>query len=487
MKTEFLTGSAGTGKTYTIKERIKNGVKNVNGDQSNKGKKEKRNYGLLCATTGIAAINLQDSDSNESNTSNITTINSLLGYYDTANMEDQFLKGYIQRKLKFVASKGSNLIIDEVSMMEDRQLDILMKGVEITNESKEVQAKGGLGVVLTGDFCQLPPVKGKFSFYANCWEEKFGKNVTRLEKVWRQTNPVFLEMINCARRGDGEGAVNRLAEIDEVKFSEFIGPEFDGTTIFSKNAQVDNFNFIRLRDLIEKGNEVFRFNNSRWGKQRGEWKIIPEELVVCKNAYVMILANKTLDGEMEYANGDCGYVCERLGETIVLELKRNKDNVQIRPITRKVFDKEFEPIEGLLNDIPQVWLDSKRKYLEYMGSEENENNDGILDYRLYLKNLTAKHRRELNKPYFDFEEGKWVVGEITYLPIRLAYATTVHKCQGLTLDAIQVDIRDHFFGEPSMAYVALSRVREAKGLRIVGDLRLLEKRINILEDVLKWI
>jgi ATP-dependent exoDNAse (exonuclease V) alpha subunit len=89
--------------------------------------------------------------------------------------------------------------------------------------------------------------------------------------------------------------------------------------------------------------------------------------------------------------------------------------------------------------------------------------------------------------YFDYEDGKWVIGEIYYYPLRLAYASTVHKSQGLTLDRVQIDFINQFFGQPSMAYVALSRVRTAEGLRLVGTPKLLEERCNVARKVLRWI
>lgn len=477
-KTEFLTGSAGTGKTYTIKNRIKEA--NENGE---------RKYGTLCATTGIAAINLQSTDDPTNSDDSITTINSILQFFDTESLEDNYLKGKLENRLKWVASRGRNIIIDEVSMMEARQLDILMKGVEKVNETREVRSRGGLGVILTGDFCQLPPVQGKFAFEATCWNRYFGEggNITRLEKVWRQSEPLFLQSLNYSRQGDGEKAVECLIQLDGVKFTEVIGSEFDGTTIFSKNILVDRFNNIRLMGLLDSGKEQLNFKNYRWGKQRGEWKIIPNDLMVSVDSYVMILVNKTSNGMMEYANGDCGYCVEGLGEHgINIRLKRNGEEVEVKRILRKVYDGKFGPP-------PIDYLDSKSKYEDYLNDTHSplggmSSKELKRQYEIYLDNLTIEIKpKEFGKPYFDFKEGKWVVGEINYLPIRLAYATTVHKTQGLTLDNVQIDISDKFFGEPSMAYVSLSRVRSPEGLRIVGSPGLLEKRINILEDVLRWI
>jgi ATP-dependent exoDNAse (exonuclease V) alpha subunit len=81
----------------------------------------------------------------------------------------------------------------------------------------------------------------------------------------------------------------------------------------------------------------------------------------------------------------------------------------------------------------------------------------------------------------------WVTGQVEYYPLRLAYASTIHKSQGLSLDRIQVDIRDAFFGHPSMAYVALSRCRTLDGLRIVGQRERFVKHCNSDARVARWL
>jgi ATP-dependent DNA helicase PIF1 len=90
-------------------------------------------------------------------------------------------------------------------------------------------------------------------------------------------------------------------------------------------------------------------------------------------------------------------------------------------------------------------------------------------------------------PYYDPHERGVVVGEVEYMPLRVAYASTVHKAQGLTLDCVQVDIGHYFFGNPALVYVALTRVRSIAGLRIVGDVGRLSRRIKTDSRVRRWI
>jgi ATP-dependent exoDNAse (exonuclease V) alpha subunit len=76
---------------------------------------------------------------------------------------------------------------------------------------------------------------------------------------------------------------------------------------------------------------------------------------------------------------------------------------------------------------------------------------------------------------------------VEYFPLRLAYATSVHKSQSLTLDKVQIDFRNNFFGQPAMLYEAISRCRSLQGLRLVGQSDVFIKRCNIDPRIAKWL
>jgi hypothetical protein len=103
-----------------------------------------------------------------------------------------------------------------------------------------------------------------------------------------------------------------------------------------------------------------------------------------------------------------------------------------------------------------------------------------MDTAKWPKNRTeSQQRNPKDLTYFDKSKKKWIVGECLYYPVRLALATTVFKSQGLTLEKIQIDLRNDFFGFPAMAYVALSRCKTARGLRLVGSWELLARRCQV--------
>jgi ATP-dependent DNA helicase PIF1 len=275
-----------------------------------------------------------------------------------------------------------------------------------------------------GDFAQLPPVKARWAFESDEWH-RFDSATTRLTKVWRQGLGPFLDALNLARSGDGSGAATILSECG-LEWHTSLDITYDGTTICSKNDQVDRYNGMALDRLP---GATFTVTSRRWGKQRGEWKQVPERVMLKRGAYVMLLANAYDDeGEMIYANGDCGHIEEHDRRGIRIRLLRTGTVVEVGLVTRDVGSKD-KP-SG-----PQ----------------------------------THGHGEWLPRPHWMPNKRRWVEGQCEFFPVRLAYASTVHKSQGLSLNRCQIDIRDSFFGQPAMLYVALSRCRTLEGLRVVGQ------------------
>ena len=441
----FVTGAAGTGKTWLQKRAIEQDPK----------------YGVLCATTGIAAINL-----------GATTLNSVLNFFDTESLRDRLVKGALARKLHAIGKKVRKVVIDEISMMDGRQLDYIHKGVQDANDYSDMRDRP-LGIVLTGDFCQLPPIKAPYAFEADCWEH-FERNTTTLTQPWRQDNLEFLNALNAARAGRGQECVDILKSLG-VRFTANASGRFQGTTILSKNDAVDNFNYAALMDVQ---GEAYGLKRATWlypgQAEPGEWKNIPDVLRLKDGAYVMILAND-ISGSFEYANGDCGHIQghDEKG-TVWVKLIRNEALVGIKPITR------YKTMA--LEDAEKLGLDP---YAENEGLN-------LRTTHLYCEDECDWDQPGLRfgpwgVPSYNCSQGNWNVGGVKFYPLRLAYATTCHKSQGLTLDRCQIDTRDAFFGSPGLAYVALSRCKKPEGLVIVGTPDQLAGRIKIDPKVRRWI
>jgi ATP-dependent DNA helicase PIF1 len=291
----FITGKAGTGKTYSMREFAAKNPKV-----------------LLCATTGIAAINLDSS-----------TLHSKLGFFNLKSLEDSYARGFLQTKLHRLAEKYTTIGVDEGSMLSAAMFDIITSGI--------TEMMVPLNLYIIGDMCQLPPVTGKgepkaeYITKANNWE-LFDKNTIKLEKIWRQENPQFIEAINAMRESKGAKAVELLKSCN-VQFKPRLQESFDGTTIIAINKGVDDFN---RKELTKLAGDLIRVSPIRRGKQKSEWDTyIPYEMRFKIGAYVMILSNDTEN--WSYANGDCGTIeaYEKDGEVFKVKLKRNDKVVSI--------------------------------------------------------------------------------------------------------------------------------------------------------------
>lgn len=410
---QFITGPAGSGKTFTI----------------NKRNLEDSSYIELGATTGIAAINLDTK-----------TINSILKYFDTKSLEEKLIDGHLQYKLREIREEKRFLGIEEASMLSAKQLDILYDAICEINEDNNPKK---LGLHLIGDLLQLPVVSTKqkpedIIIKANCWHE-FDKNTIKLTKIWRQDNPKFIQAINLVRAGDGYNAVPLLKECG-VKFIPKLIDNFAGTSIIPKNDLVDFYNAKRLTEI---NSPMITSIPRRRGEQLGEWKSqIPNLMRFKIGAYVMILSNDC--PEFTFVNGDCGTITSYNQEKdfFMIRLKRTNEEVQIPRIMRK----------NLSSRQPNM--------------------------NLFAPNFT---------PYIDSFTRKWVIGDCFYHPIRLGYASTVHKSQGLSLDLVQLDISPWNFGCSGMAYTGISRARTPDGLIIVGTESDLIRKIKTDKEVSKYV
>lgn len=410
-----ILGTAGTGKTFQVR-RESEYYPNVK----------------LLATTGIAAVNLGG-----------TTINSLLQYYDTADLQKAYELAKLHTFLARAADSGyTRFLIDEVSMMDGNQLDILTMALDEMNERRLDKDMDTLGLTLVGDFAQLPPVDAPFVFERPGWS-RFNEHQVILTEPRRQADPAFVHALQAVRRGDRPAALAYFAS----KVRNTMIPEFDGSTILSKNDEVDRHNKMRMLKL--PGKEVY-FDAERWGEQDTAWKNIPNRLDLKVGALVMILANRREDTpgiapherSMLYANGDLGHI------TDVQEMDL--------PATKSA-DGTFLPARKLWTPLVTLKRNDRTYPVQWVTREKTK--------------ITGARGERRNR--------EDVLGRITYMPLRVAYATTVHKSQGLSLDNVQIMFHSRFFASPGMMYVALSRCKTAEGLVLVGTEKQFADRITV--------
>ena len=397
----FLTGKAGTGKTTLLKTILKTTYKNT----------------VVVAPTGIAALNAGG-----------VTIHSFFqlpfsGFIPAHDFQNQNNHSYfetrqsIRRHFKMHQIKQTLiknlelLVIDEVSMLRADILDAMNEMLQFVRKSNA--PFGGVQVLFIGDLWQLPPVvkanewatlknyyRGMYFF--NAWVMENAQPLyIELKKIFRQDDEQFVKLLNNFR-------TNNVSNSDYELLSQRVDKNFDTSknkgyiTLTTHNHKADELNDKELQALKT---QEFVFLPEIIGEFPEKIYPLDAELVLKKGAQVMFVKND-LNYEKRFYNGKIGYVSYVSANEI--EVFIPEDGVKI----------EVEKYE---------WQNVRYK---------------------------------LNSQTKEIEEE--VLGTFVQYPLKLAWAITVHKSQGLTFDKAVLDINDVFMS--GQAYVALSRLRSLEGL-----------------------
>ena len=383
----LLTGPAGAGKTFLLNQFIKLAKA--------EGKKVS-----VTATTGLAATHLGG-----------TTIHSWSGIGIADELPGGFAD-HIAKGRREIIEKTDVLIIDEISMLHDFRLDMVDEACRLVRRKDE--PFGGIQVVMSGDFFQLPPInreasrQGGFVVNSQVWQE-LSPVILYLEEQHRQEDEHLLEILNALR----EDGIRRHHAEALLARAEATVPDEDITELHTVNIDVDTLNKKKLQALKgeEKMYTQFSTGSQNYVDTLQRSVLAPSELVLKKGALVMAVKNSPT---RTFANGSVGHVVD------------------------------FEP--G--TEYPVVEFRSGRTVTMVPDSWELRDGD--------------KKR-----------------ASISQIPLRLAWAITVHKSQGMTLDAARIDLRKAFV--PGMGYVALSRVKSLDSLYLYGINRM---ALQISEDAL---
>ncbi|PHS31985.1 MAG: helicase [Sulfurovum sp.] len=372
----FITGSAGTGKTYLL-------------NLYTQYLKERRVYPTIVAPTGIAASHLGGQ-----------TIHSFFSLGIRESIDEGYVEFLLDKKyLKTRFSKLKLLIIDEVSMVSPElfySMDLILRGFKGTDAPF-----GGVQVVISGDFFQLPPISKvpkdkRFAWQASAWKA-LELQTCYLEEKFRQDDSRLIGILDDIRSGEISATSEELLASRHEATLAIDTP----TRLYTHNLDVDRINQEELDKLagVEK-----LFVCEHKGTEKNIEKIfksslVLERLTLKKGAVVIFIKN---NAEAGYVNGTTGKV------------------------------ESFSPIDKM----PIVRTTEGKKI------------------KLDLEDWSLEN-----------DSGK-VTATVSQVPLRLAWAITIHKSQGMTLDAAEIDLSKTF--ESGQGYVALSRIKNIEGLRLMG-------------------
>ncbi len=404
----FLTGFAGTGKTTVIQLFRKRYQGNC----------------AVVAPTGIAALNAKGQ-----------TIHSFFmlapGLLNPESIDD-----IPWARKKEMIRQTNCIIIDEISMVRsDMFAAIDLRLRQCARGANKRKPFGGKQIIACGDFFQLPPVVstqleddwlkenlgGEFAFETELWRDA-KLEVINLKTPFRQDDAMFLKILNNIRHGDLDQADILLDGVEETavaalnKVCAVEGKKMPRTPIrlctTNREAQAVN-NEARAR--IDA--PPVKFEAVVTGKFAEADYPTESQLVLKVGCRVMVLCNlHKPKGGFFYVNGDCG---------TVLEMQES-------------------------GDLPKVKVALDNGNVVWITSHEWSN----MKYVLELDRLSGKKKIRQE-----------VIGTFLQMPLRLAYATTIHKSQGMTLDCVELHLGNGCFAHGQL-YTALSRAKSLAGLKL---------------------
>lgn len=355
----FLTGSPGTGKSYTLKKIIGH-FKYVS-----------KNVGIT-STTGCSAILI-----------GARTLHSYLKLSITDKTPEQLV--YNLKKHPQVVDKLENLevlIIEEISMLSDKLFTTISKYLSLIRDNPK--PFGGIQLLLVGDFCQLPPVKDNFCFLSEEWI-RLKPTIMNLKTLVRQGGDMNFQKI--LERARTEKITDEdISLLKNCKKKEGI----DYTCLYATNKEADKINNEELNKLKERCSATFKYVNSM-NKS--------DKLELCEGCKIMV--NWNVDISSGIINGTTGNVISLDKECVTIKITNTNRICKIKHMNIK-----------------------------------DENTGTLL---------------------------------ATIMPLQLAWAITIHKSQGATLDYLLTDLGLSIFAF-GQAYVALSRVKNLNNLALI-DIR----------------
>lgn len=400
----FITGSAGTGKSHCLKAIIAD------------LKARNRKYAVT-SSTGCAAVLVGGQ-----------TIHSYIGLGIGNNTADKIIFGLQKNRPKYRQIEELNvLIIDEISMLDDTTFTKISNVLQIVKKQRDTPF-GGVQMILVGDFCQLSPVSGGYCFASDTWKALQPVFIQLVELIRQKDDKEFQEILQEVRLGGkcSQKTVKTMLGLSATKFADGVTP----TRLYPLNADVNAIN-----------NAAF----NRLYKRRHKLDVTEIQRLNCWPISTNIEFEADMVQKLDH-NPDKDiyrYI------PMTNDKKLNLDDYTIDlfkglqvMVTRNV---NFE--SGLINGTTGIITSLSPISVTIKCGDAC----GVKQHVIYYH----KDTNDNNNTY------------IRFMPIRLAYALSIHKAQGATLDAIEVDGSSNIFAAGQL-YTALSRARSLSSIRLLN-------------------
>jgi ATP-dependent DNA helicase PIF1 len=404
----FITGPGGTGKTKLIKHIL----------QENNATKNLKTQ--VCAMTGCAAILLNCS---------ARTLHSWSGIKLAKGPREKIIAGVLRNKNAVaVWRKTKVLIVDEVSMMSKKIFEICN---EIAKRSRNCSLPfGGMQVIFTGDFYQLPPVGNcgepdseQFCFESGEWFSVFKReNHVQLKTIFRQTDETYVNILSEIRIG-------KLSDANKNILRERIGCVYDPvknngcvvTKLFPTRVKADYVNQAQYAK-IESEEKILKCVSNKSAVLYVDNGAPIESHVLVKCAELSE-GEKDRQMEMLIANINCAEILKlKCGAAVMCTANIDLDS-------------------GICNGSQGIVIDFIL-------------NDPVVMFSNGMKKTISKHQ---------WQSDEYPILTVAQYPLCLAWALTIHKIQGATMSMAEMDLGNSIF-EYGQTYVALSRIRSLDGL-----------------------
>lgn len=399
----FLTGPGGSGKSFLIKKMIE-------------ASRELKKKVSVCALTGCAALLLD---------CGATTIHSWSGinYVSPVHTDDTIIRRVSSKKyIKTNWKETDVLIVDEISMLSGRVFTLLNSIGKTIRKNKT--PFGGIQVIFIGDFFQLPPIgdgeDGQFCFESEDWLDVFPlENHIVLNTIFRQTDMEYVNILQEVRHG-------KLSKKSIAILNEYVGRDKDMSTVITKIFPIRKRVAYINKEMFEK---------------------LKTPLVTCE-----------LEIHTDLKTVNEGPIHASVLDKCALLTKLEIDN----EIQNLIKHHSLEPLELKVGSFVMCTKNLNLEKKICNGSQGIITN--FIDGRpqvTFSNGLVMTMNQEL------FQSENYPTIAIGQFPICLAWAITIHKIQGTTLERAQIDIGETIF-EYGQTYVALSRVKSLDGLYLLN-------------------